>query len=194
MGGGDGAEVARVFDFGIAKLLGPESATITQEGTTLGTPDYLSPEQAFGAPLDARTDLYSVSVVLYEMVVGCTPFAGRELVATLVAHATVDPPWFRELAPELDVPAAVEALVRDGLAKEPARRIGTAAEYIARIDALLADTAPQRQPASVAAPTDWSRWKVVAIIVAIFIVLMAAASVSGGPPAVWGLERWPSTP
>jgi serine/threonine-protein kinase len=133
----DDPDLAKLLDFGIAKLVGTGGATITQAGITVGTPAYLSPEQAFGSELDGRSDLYSLSVVLFEMLAGRTPFADRDLMAMLTAHAVADVPRIADVAPEADVPAGVEALVRDGLAKQPGDRVASAADYVARIDELL---------------------------------------------------------
>jgi len=135
---GDDPDYAKILDFGIAKLVGDTGANaITQAGITIGTPTYLSPEQATGGVLDGRSDLYSLSIVLYEMLTGRTPFAGREPLKTLLAHATEPVPWIAEVAPRVDVPREVEQLVRDGLEKRPDERIGSAAEYIVRIEGLL---------------------------------------------------------
>jgi serine/threonine protein kinase len=139
------ADFARVLDFGIAKLVaGAAGPAITQAGLTVGTPEYLSPEQAVGGQLDGRSDLYSLSVVVYELVTGVTPFRDPNLIKILTAHTTDPPPAFRDVAPDVDVPAEVEALVMAGLAKRPDDRIESAAAYIARIDDLLApaDTVP----------------------------------------------------
>ncbi len=147
-------DLARVLDFGIAKLTSRSAPAITAAGITVGTPEFLSPEQAAGGVLDGRSDLYSLSVVLYELIAGRTPFAGDEPLKILLAHTTKPVPMFAEVAPEVQVPEAVEQLVRHGLEKHPADRIPTAAAYIARIDEILGDgtvlvTTP---PAPVAAP------------------------------------------
>ena len=133
----DDPDVAKILDFGIAKLVGEGGATITQAGITIGTPAYLSPEQAFGSELDGRSDLYSLSIVLYEMLTGRTPFGDRDALAMLTAHAVAEPPPFAEVAPDAQIPAEVEALVRQGLAKSVDDRIPSAGDYVARIDGLL---------------------------------------------------------
>jgi serine/threonine-protein kinase len=135
----DDPEFAKVLDFGIAKLVGESGTTITQAGITVGTPAYLSPEQAFGGELDGRSDLYSLSIVLYEMLDGRTPFGDRDMVAMLTAHAVAEVPAMADAA----IPPAVEALVRAGLAKQPADRIPTAAEYVRRIDDVLTRVATE---------------------------------------------------
>jgi hypothetical protein len=133
----DDPDFAKILDFGIAKLVGEGGTTITQAGITVGTPAYLSPEQAFGGELDGRSDLYSLSVVLYEMLTGRTPFGDRDMVAMLTAHAVADPPAMGDIAPDAAIPPPVEALVRQGLAKQPGDRFQNASEYVARIDDLL---------------------------------------------------------
>jgi serine/threonine protein kinase len=132
------SDLARVLDFGIAKLVGgAEGPAITQAGLTVGTPDYLSPEQASGGQLDGRSDLYAVSVVLFELLTGKAPFEDPDPIKVLMAHAVRPPPRLSEAAPALDLPMAVEVLLHEGLAKLPEERIATAAAYIARIDAIL---------------------------------------------------------
>jgi serine/threonine-protein kinase len=135
---GNDADFARILDFGIAKLIGDSAQHgITQAGIAIGTPKYLSPEQAVGGTLDGRSDLYSLSIVLYEMLAGRTPFGDREPLKTVMAHVSEPVPAFADVAPEAAVPPAVEALVRAGLAKLPADRIPSATAYLARIDALI---------------------------------------------------------
>lgn len=146
----DGDEdFAKIVDFGIAKLRDdahPEEGTgmlandakLTQLGVTIGTPTYIAPEQAYGQPIDGRADLYSLSVMLYEMITGVPPFDADEVGALLRMHLSHPVPPFEQLAPDIEVPPEVEALVMHGLAKMPDERVPTAQAYIARIDALLA--------------------------------------------------------
>jgi serine/threonine protein kinase len=132
-------DFARLLDFGIAKLVGAaQGPAITQAGLTIGTPEYLSPEQAGAAELDGRSDLYSLSIVLFQMLTGRVPFAEREVVKILMAHATAPLPALADVAPDASIPRAVEDLVRAGLAKQPHERIESADAYIASIDELLA--------------------------------------------------------
>jgi hypothetical protein len=142
-------DFAKILDFGIAKLYEegkPEEAVIlpgddpklTQLGVTIGTPTYISPEQAFGQPIDGRADLYSLSVMLYEMITGVPPFDADEVSALLRMHVSAEVPRFGEVAPDLQIPEAVERLIRDGLEKNRNDRISTARLYIRRIDELLA--------------------------------------------------------
>jgi serine/threonine-protein kinase len=141
-------DFAKILDFGIAKLHGdasPETDTglltndakLTQQGVAIGTPTYIAPEQAYGLPIDGRADLYSLSIMLYEMIAGVAPFDTADVGALLRMHVSAEVPRFAELAPDVDVPEAVERLIRDGLEKKADDRIGSAKEYIERIDAIL---------------------------------------------------------
>jgi serine/threonine protein kinase len=108
----------KVTDFGIARAI--SSATITHTGTVLGSVQYLSPEQARGAAVGPSTDIYSLGVVLYEMVTGALPFEGDTPITTALAHVHQPPPPPRTLVPTL--PVRVEGIILFALAKSPARR------------------------------------------------------------------------
>ncbi len=155
------ADFATLLDFGIAKLL-DDAATeeagpqLTQVGIAFGTPLYLSPEQAFGRVVDHRADLYSLSVLLFEMVAGRPPFDSDGNLEVLTMHTSHAVPPIRAVAPEVDVPAAVEALIRRGMAKNPDERFADAGDFIAAIDECLASApAPRNTDTSFThAPTD----------------------------------------
>ncbi len=152
-------DFAKIVDFGIAKLKDeaqPDEDTgllthdnkLTQRGITIGTPTYIPPEQAYGRPIDGRADLYSLSVMLYEMIAGVPPFDADDVGALLRMHISSKVPPFAEMAPGLEVPTAVEQLIRHGLAKRAPDRIGSAQEYIEQIDAIL----PAREPRKLVLP------------------------------------------
>ena len=122
-------ERVMVADFGIAKLT--EGADHTQEGTMLGTAKYLAPEQVDGRPVDARTDVYALGVVLYEMLCGRPPFAADTDVATALARLHADPPRPRQI--KADIPRALDDLVMRALARDPDGRFATAAELRAAL-------------------------------------------------------------
>ena len=123
-------EICKVLDFGIAKWQLPEDAKIdqleTQAGTVFGTPRYMSPEQAQGSPLDARSDLYSLGVLLYQMLSGRAPFTDDDAVVVMARHIKDDPTPLSEVAPEGAIPPSIEAVVRRALAKNPDERPQTA--------------------------------------------------------------------
>jgi len=133
----DGDPVIKILDFGIAKLYAgsADDPAQTRAGLTVGTPAYLSPEQAVGGAITPASDLYSASIVLYEMLAGRAPFEDKDPLAMLGAHVGRRPPPLSEAAPGVDVPAALEAILSRGLAKTVADRISTATEYLALLDA-----------------------------------------------------------
>jgi serine/threonine protein kinase len=119
---------AKILDFGIAKLM-PGVGSIdegTRTGTLLGTPFYMAPEQALGRPVDPRSDLYSIGVILYECVTGRRPFSGTTLYELLKQHVEVEPPpptsMRRDLSP------GFEAVIRRALEKQPQHRFQSALE------------------------------------------------------------------
>ncbi len=135
----DGEGVVKILDFGIAKLYAGnlDDQNATRAGLTVGTPKYLSPEQAVGGAITPACDVYSASVVLFEMLVGRAPFEAEDALALLSSHAGADVPRFEELAPDLEVPDGLEALVRHGLEKIIADRIDSTLDYVHEIDDLL---------------------------------------------------------
>ncbi|MFI5238198.1 MAG: protein kinase [Gemmatimonadales bacterium] len=134
---------AVVTDFGIAKALSvsrtaetPRDATLTQTGTSLGTPAYMAPEQALGEPVDERTDLYAWGLIAYEVLGGAHPFAAHSNAQRLVAaHLTETPASLAAIQP--GVPANIVALVMQCLAKDPAARPAQANEILARLSAAV---------------------------------------------------------
>lgn len=125
-------EKIKVMDFGLAKLM-IESATIKNVTESnfdfaVGTPGYICPEQVRGENVDHRGDLYSVGVIMYEMLSGRLPFTGPNSMDLMLAHATEKPPTFAELGMQGLVPASVEQVVAKALAKDPNDRPQTAHE------------------------------------------------------------------
>jgi eukaryotic-like serine/threonine-protein kinase len=132
----DGEGRLKISDFGIAKLAG-QTTELTVTGSVMGSPHYLSPEQIRGVPLDGRSDLFSLGVVIYELLGGRRPFEG-DTIGTLVYQILhTEPPPVEELRP--DVPPRLRAVVRRLLAKEPEDRFATAGEVASEIAAAEAE-------------------------------------------------------
>jgi serine/threonine-protein kinase len=147
-------EKVKVMDFGLAKTIDASSLkkiTDTNVDFAVGTPAYLCPEQVRGEEQDHRGDLYSVGVLVYELLAGRLPFPGPSPMDMLLAHATELPPPFQELGLGQWIPPAVEQVVLRALAKDPADRPQTARELAAEYEAALAGSidivAPPPPPA-----------------------------------------------
>ncbi len=136
---GEGPRV-KLLDFGAAKLYtnAPADVHITQRGVTIGSPLYMAPEQAMAGEVTPASDLYSTTVVLFEMLTGELPFLRGSAVATMKAHVFARPPKLREAAPDLEVPDELEEIVRRGLAKLPVSRISSAEAYLTLLEELTA--------------------------------------------------------
>ncbi len=131
---------AKILDFGIAKVRG-DNQTKTQTGMIFGTPRYLSPEQTNSLEVDHRTDIYSLGVMLYELLMGEAPFDGESTVSVLMKHVQKPPPPFAEKNPAVRVPEALEAAVMWALAKKPTDRPPTAETFsCALLDAIGEDS------------------------------------------------------
>ncbi len=174
---GDGQ--AKVTDFGIARSLDVQHG-MTQTGTVLGTSDYIAPEQAQGQRVDEHTDVYSLGVVLYELLTGEVPFPGENFVAVAMRHINEPPPSIRERRP--DVPPRLEAAVQRAMAKEARHRFPTMADFRRELEACLAEAqgatqviAPARQPARrrKSGVSPWPLLLVVAALIAIGAVVAA---------------------
>jgi len=139
--GSDARETCKILDFGIAKWMDRESGAVdpleTQAGTVFGTPRYMSPEQAQGAQLDARSDLYSLGVLFYQMLAGRAPFVDDDAVVVMARHIKDTPPPFSEVASDADIPPAIERVLRRALMKTPSDRPQNAEEFVAALDAAL---------------------------------------------------------
>ncbi len=122
---------AKVADFGLCRDLGADRLHITQPGTTMGTPLYMSPEQAQGKPLDHRSDLYSLGVTFYHMLSGEPPFRAESAVALALKHVSEQPVSLRLRRP--DVPPDLDRLVLKLMAKSPNDRYQSAAEMLAEL-------------------------------------------------------------
>jgi beta-lactam-binding protein with PASTA domain/tRNA A-37 threonylcarbamoyl transferase component Bud32 len=139
----------KVTDFGIARAW-DDSQELTKTGAVIGTATYFSPEQAQGTPADERSDVYSLGVVMYEMLAGRPPFQGDSPVAVAYQHVSSSAPPPSTL--NSDVPPELDAVVTRALQKDPAFRYQTADEFKADLTRILAGQAPNVPTAAVPAP------------------------------------------
>nr|WP_255216026.1 serine/threonine-protein kinase [Pseudenhygromyxa sp. WMMC2535] len=133
---GDDPDALRILDFGLAKLQASGGLRLTRTGMILGTPGYMSPEQARGAALDHRTDLYAAGVVLYRLLCGRTPFVASSFAAMRNQHMLAPPDPPSRWAPDAGIDAEMDALALRALAKEPEHRFASMTEFAAAIDAV----------------------------------------------------------
>jgi tRNA A-37 threonylcarbamoyl transferase component Bud32 len=142
----------KVLDFGIAKITAPgaNEPKLTQAGLVCGTPEYMSPEQARGADIDLRSDLYSMGVILYQMATGELPFASDTPVGFLTKHLSEVPVPARQRNPQVEVSAALDQVIAKALEKDPAKRFQSADE----MRAALLECAPAAPPVRAAAAAE----------------------------------------
>jgi len=146
-------DFVKILDFGIAKILNPdELGTDTLQGAVFGTPEYMSPEAARGDDVDLRTDVYSLGVILFDMICGRPPFeaeAGSEVLHKHI-HAPVPSP--REFAPHREITEGAERVVMRAMAKDPADRYQTMAEFRADLPNAYGSVAYRRHHQAAGAP------------------------------------------
>jgi len=123
----------KVLDFGLAKVteqqMRPGSIILTQEGMVFGTPEFMSPEQAQGRTLDARSDIYSLAVILYEVLTGKLPFSARTPMEYIQKHVMEPPILLNQRVPERQFAPGLEAVLAKALQKKPEDRYQSAADF-----------------------------------------------------------------
>jgi beta-lactam-binding protein with PASTA domain/predicted Ser/Thr protein kinase len=163
---------AKVTDFGIARA---GASDMTETGSIMGTAQYLSPEQAQGQPVDARSDLYSIGVVLYELLTGAPPFDADSPVTIALKQVSEDPVPPRVRNPA--VPAALDAVVLRALRKDPARRFQSADDFIGALETAIGGgyVAPPEDLAEELEEEDRRNWRRIALIALVVLALLALA-------------------
>lgn len=176
-------ETIKLLDFGVSKVLQEEkdeSTGLTSRGAILGTPRYLSPEQAQGEDIDRRADIYAMGVVLHELLSGEVPFSGRSALEVLFAHVQKPPPPLRQVRPDLSISKELEAIVLRALAKDRDERFASAQELDEALAAAALTVDTLQLPA---APRHRRRWLAAAAfgVTALVVLAVVVGLPRGGP-------------
>src|SRR6266566_7068362 len=166
---------AKVTDFGIARSLDVQQG-MTQSGTVMGTSDYIAPEQARGERVDEQTDVYSLGVVLYELLTGEVPFPGENFVAVAMRHINEPPPSARERRP--DVSPRLDAAIKRAMAKEQGDRFGSMGDFVGELEAAL-DVGPDEDTGTIVLPGRRRRRRVLRPLLLLLLALVVLAAIAG---------------
>jgi serine/threonine protein kinase len=175
--------VVKIVDFGLAQLR--EQTKLTAPGTRLGTPAYMSPEQAQGQALDHRTDIWSLGIVLYEMLAGRAPFKGEYELAVIYSIVNEEPPPLEQLRP--DASSSLLKLVKKALSKDPEDRYQQVEEVLRELERIKAGQAAHVREAPIPAPAERRgrpRYLYAAIVAAAAVVLAVLVALT-----MWTRQR-----
>jgi eukaryotic-like serine/threonine-protein kinase len=152
-GAPDGADLVKMLDFGVAKLMHDTAFALGESKLTstgfacIGTPLYIAPESVLGLAVDGRADLYAVGAILFEMLTGAPPFDAEEAEALLRLHTAAPVPSLRDRAPDASITPQLEFVIANALAKKPEHRFVSAADMAAAVDAALRSYEVEPDPA-----------------------------------------------
>src|SRR3989441_795249 len=148
----DGADAVKVVDFGLAKAVGGEGGgqKVTRTGLVVGTPEFMSPEQLSGDKLDGRSDVYSLGLVLFNMLTGTLPFAADSVQETMIKRLTDEPAELIEVRPDLHFPPGLQQTLDTALARSPVDRYQSAAKFAHDLASIVG---PSRGDAGAALPS-----------------------------------------
>jgi serine/threonine-protein kinase len=149
-----GGDFVKVVDFGLAKIVEGPRPAITTPGIICGTPDYMAPEQGRGAVIDARADLYSMGIILFQLLTGRLPFEADTPTQVVLMHLSIPPPDPRQVSPERNIPEALADAVARTLNKEPDDRWASAADMAQALAAIQHELENRGRRASHAPPSD----------------------------------------
>ena len=127
--GRNGADLVKVVDFGIAKAAASDEQKVTKTGMVVGTPEYMSPEQLSGDPLDSRSDIYALGLVTFNMLTGKLPFPGETMQETMIMRLTDDPHPLSKMKPDVAWPSDLQTVMDKALARDANKRYRNASEY-----------------------------------------------------------------
>jgi len=182
---GANRDFIKLLDFGLAKIFGDEKdphSSLTRAGAVFGTPEYMSPEQARGKPVDVRTDVYSTGVLLYELMTGQVPFSGETFMDVLTKQCADAPTPPTIMAPHAAIPPDVEAVILRALSKDVSTRYQTMRElaealaviptFVAQATSVVPQASPSPNAAAIKGPY------VIAIATLCFVVLVLSIALA----------------
>ena len=143
----DARDKVKVVDFGISKAIGVEGQTVTRDGVVVGTPDYMSPEQLTGDPVDLRSDVYSLGIVAFTLLTGHMPFQGKSASTAMLARLTEPPLRLAQVTPHRAWSAELQEVLDRAMHVDRDRRYGSASALAAALVAAVRQLPPERLPA-----------------------------------------------